>query len=223
MVPQRQLNKAIYLLLERYHRTYGLKLYGFGGPHGYGYGLFYLDAVPPDPSVLSPYASHSDEELALVIYLCNLELPAFAHGEQLIFKGSKSPRTSAIVEWWNKHLSLSRLFYIFSDEIARWRSQYTVEQSEKYMLMINLAGLHCARSGQMLYKHDAVYSEYDIEYQTKTRRIVDQLQMHRSYGDIWGLKDIQFSSNGLALLNCNQVVDVWGMHISGIKSEKILQ
>jgi 3'-phosphoadenosine 5'-phosphosulfate sulfotransferase len=36
----RKINKAIYLLIEKYHRLYGLEVYGFSGGHGPGYAGF---------------------------------------------------------------------------------------------------------------------------------------------------------------------------------------
>ena len=40
----RKINKAIYSLVEKYHRLFGLEVYGFSGGHGPGYAGFQLAA-----------------------------------------------------------------------------------------------------------------------------------------------------------------------------------
>jgi hypothetical protein len=226
----RKINKAIYLLLERYHRLYGLRLASFSGGHGYGYGMFYTSAVSPigekgwqfDYDDALGEKGKRQEKLSLVAYICDVGLPAWTNGRQAHLKDWRSRRTSDIVEWLEANLSLRQLFTVFAEEIDRWRGQYSVEQSEKYLLTMNLAGLHCAESDSILYNHIALFSDYDSNASQKIQNIEDRLEITRSFGDIWGSDALLFATNGLALAKQQEVVDVWDMYRAGLNAQGIL-
>ena len=227
----RKMNKAIYLILEKYHRLYGLKLMSFAGGHGYGYGMFYLDSVPPGTGgmIQTDYKDRLEEKrsngkrVSLVFYLGEAGLPAWSNGCQAQLEDWQRCRTSTIIEWLEANLSLKDLFCVFREEVARWRTRYTVEQSEKYLLAMNLAGLHCADSDSILYNHYALFSEYDPDGQEKTSDIENRLNISNCFGDIWGSKDILFSTNGFALISFKDVIDTWEMYQVGMSSHAILE
>ena len=226
----RKINKAIYLILERYHRLYGLRLATFAGGHGYGYGMFYTDAISPigDKGWQVDYddalgkKGKRQQKLSLVAYICDVGLPGWTNGRQAHLEGWQTRRTSEIVEWLEANLSLRQLFTVFADEINRWREQYSVEQSEKYLLTMNIAGLHCAESDSILYNHTALFSDYDSKASEKMKHIEYLLDISESFGNIWGSDVLLFATNGLALAKQQEIVDVWDMYKTGLNTQDIL-
>jgi hypothetical protein len=223
----RTLNKAIYLILEKYHRTYGLKLAGFSGGHGYGYGMFYVDAVNPTSNggIDMNYSEHtrSMDELALVFYLTSVGMPAGANkGKQLEMKDWSKSRTDTICKWLMEHLTLDACFNFHSRQISTWRSRYTVEQSEKYLLAMNVAGIYCAKKGKILMNLHSNFSEYDYEANNKADAVLRKLGLADSLGTVWGDCDLFIGTNGKALFNGERVIDFWEMCLEGKTSQQIV-
>lgn len=134
----RKISKAIYLLVEKYHQLSGLEVYGFNSGHGPGYAGFQIAANrcwEQGKATPNYGASLEDSRLVLVTFFTNVGIPAWCAGEQVELEGWERQRTRTIVNWLDKHLSLLALFDLYKSDIASWRSQYTIEESEKYLLM----------------------------------------------------------------------------------------
>jgi len=224
----RKINKAVYLILEKYHSFYGLKLAGFSGGHGYGYGMFYLDAVKPvvnglvDTNYESLNRSRS-QSLSLVFYLDNVGIPSWGnHNQQLGLKNWSRKRTFEIQKWLLKNLTLNDCFDTYSDDIKRWRSSYTVEDSEKYLLVMNIVGLYCERKKLCFSTLASSFSEYDSDAHRKKEHIANKLNIRDTFGSLWGDENLCFSTNGYALLNSTRLVDIWELYLSKKSPEQIL-
>jgi hypothetical protein len=74
--------------------------------------------------------------------------------------GWEHQRTNSIVNWLEQHLTFLELFDLYQSEIASWRAHYTVEKSEKYLLMVNLAGVVSARLGDFPRTARAAFSKH---------------------------------------------------------------
>jgi len=125
MMESRKINKAIYLVVEKYHRLFGLEVYGFSGGHGPGYAGFQVAANRcwsqgrPHANYQAPFG---DGRQVLVTYFTNVGIPAWCAGEQLEFAGWGRQRTNSIVSWLEQHLTLLELFDLYKSEIASWRA-----------------------------------------------------------------------------------------------------
>jgi hypothetical protein len=74
--------------------------------------------------------------------------------------GWEHQRTNSIVNWLEQHLTFLELFDLYQSEIASWRAHYTVEKSEKYLLMVNLALVVSARLGDFPRTARAAFSKH---------------------------------------------------------------
>jgi hypothetical protein len=96
----RKISKAIYSLIEKYHRLFGLEVYGFSGGHGPGYAGFQVAAnrcwAQGRPH-LNYQAPFGDGRQVLVTYFSNVGIPAWCAGEQLGLDGWERQRTSSIM------------------------------------------------------------------------------------------------------------------------------
>jgi len=213
----RKISKAIYLLVEKYHRLHGLEVYGFSGGHGPGYAGFQVAAHRcwakgrPHANYEAPFG---DGRQVLVTYLTNVGIPAWCSGDQLELPDWEHQRTSTIVSWLERHLSLLELFDLYKSEIASWRARYTVEESEKYLLMINLAGLISARLGDIPRTPEQLYHSMDPTGMEKAEQIVSRLGVADGNIDAFGIDGCMVGRNGLALVE-EEVVDVWAIRLSG--------
>ena len=210
----RKISKAIYLLLEKYHRLYGLEIYLFSGGHGSGYVGFQIAANPccTHNQIFANYHKGDSQESygPLVTYLCgSVGIPAWTnHGEQLTFDNWQDKRTTCIVEWLEEHLAFQKLFDENASKIAKWRTVYTVAESEKYLLMVNLAGLLAMRLGGYLKAPSQCLSDYDHSSGEIVQKQLSLLGLQTQNGTVMGQDSILIARNGRALIG-TQVVDVW--------------
>jgi hypothetical protein len=222
---QRRINKAIYLILEKYHRIYGLKLVGFSGGHGYGYGMFYIDAIKPmeHNSLDTDYECIKvDRTFSLVIYLTSVGIPEWSGRSSTKFNLTDATRTQEIVDWLLENLTIDHLLKSTTVELQRWRSNYSVERAEKYLLMMNLVGIYQAKKGLPYTTLEANFSDYDFSWPEKVATIRTKLFAEDQNSVVWGANNIYFSENGLALINRVDIVDYWEMHLSGMTADEIL-
>ncbi len=219
----RKINKAIYSLVEKYHRLFGLEVYGFSGGHGSGYAGFQV-AAQRCWEEGKPYANYEpplgDGRQILVTYFTHVGIPAWCAGEQLELKDWQKQRTNAIVAWLEKHLTLLELFDLYQSQIARWRARYSVEESGKYLLMLNLAGLLSAKVGDLPRTPGQLYHTMDPTGHEKAQRMVSRLGVADGNIDAFGITDCMLGRNGLALVG-DEIVDVWAMRLGGQSSEEI--
>ncbi len=174
----RKISKAIYLLLEKYHRLFGLEVYGFSGGNGPGYAGFQVAANRcwergrPYLNYETPFG---DGRQVLVTYFSSVGIPAWCSGEQLELPGWEQQRTSSIMSWLKQNLTLLELFDLYKSDIASWHAPYTVEESAKYLLMVNLAGLVSARQGDFPGTAEQLYHSMDPKGVEKAEQIVSRL------------------------------------------------
>ena len=212
-----KINKAIYLLLEKFHRLFGLEVYGFSGGHGPGYAGFQVAAKRcwfdsnPHVNYEPPFGGGRQ---ILVTYFPHVGIPAWCAGEQLELAGWEHKRTGSIVAWLEKHLTHLELFDLYKSEIDQWRSHYTVEQSEKYLLMFNLAGLLSARDGSFPRTPGQLFHDMDSKGHSKAEEIASGLRVKDRHIDAFGIFGCMIGRNGFALVG-DEVVDVWAMRTQG--------
>jgi hypothetical protein len=216
-VNARKINKAIYCLLEKYHRLFGLEVYGFSGGHGPGYAGFQVAAKRcwfngrPHANYEPPFG---DGRQILVTYFSHVGIPAWCAGEQLELEGWECKRTSTILAWLEQHLTHLKLFDLYKPEIDQWRSHYTVEQSEKYLLMFNLAGLLSSRIGDFPRTPGQLFHAMDPNGCSKADEVASRLRIYDQHIDAFGIHDCMVGRNGLALVG-DEIVDVWAMRTEG--------
>lgn len=143
-----------------------------------------------------------------MIYFSNVGIPAWCAGDQLEL--GQHQRTSVIVSWLEKHLTLLELFDLYKSDIASWRSHYTVEESDKYLLMLNLAGLISARVGDFPRSPGQLFHSMDPKGVEKAEQIVSQLGVADGCIDAFGVAGCMIGRNGLALVG-DEIIDVWEM------------
>ncbi|WP_417536595.1 hypothetical protein [Methylophaga sp.] len=213
----RKVNKAIYLLVEKYHRLFGLEVYGFSGGHGPGYAGFQVAANrcwfdgSPHTNYEPPFG---DGRQVLVTYFPHVGIPSWCAGDQLELKGWEHKRTCTIVEWLERHLTLLELFDLYKSEIDQWRIRYTVEESEKYLLMFNLAGLLSSRIGDFPRAPGQLFHDMDPNGYAKAEELVSRLCINDPHIDAFGISGCVIGRNGVALVG-DEIVDVWAMRTQG--------
>jgi hypothetical protein len=223
---QRKIYKAIYLILRKYHALYGLELFVFSGGHGAGYISFQLacericnaqrlDTHYPSPPLRQP--------TAFTTYLTHFGIPAWAtaNDEQVDIPPDKLRRTEDVVSWLESQFDLPALFEAYREPINDWRRQYTVEASEQYLLMANLAGLLARARGSYPCAPGQCFSDYDSESPERIQAIERALGGLSGRHQILGHSDCYIGSNGKALLHESQVVDVWTPFTQGKSTEQI--
>lgn len=221
-----KINKAIYLLVEKYHRLFGLEVYGFNSGHGPGYAGFQVAAYrcweqgKPHANYDAPIG---DGRQVLVTYFTNVGIPAWCAGEQLELEKWERQRTSTIVEWLEKHLTLLELFDLYKSDIAWWRARYTVEESEKYLLMINLAGLISARFGDFPRAPEQLFHGMDPKGISKAEMIVSRLGVRDGNIDAFGVSGCVIGRNGQALVDGDSLVDIWKWYVDGARVEEMAE
>lgn len=122
-------------------------------------------------------------------------------------------------------MQLDNYFARYQSEISRWRSSYSVEDAEKYILMMNLTGLIATQHGtQILTPGQAFDSHYSFSSadQRKIDNIHSSLESKDPRIDVFGIKNYWFCRNGKALIK-DEVVDVWNHYIEGVTLADIIK
>jgi len=229
--PDRKIVKAIYLLLEKYHRIYGLEVYSFShGSFGPGYFGFQIAAHRcwwgKDLRNANYQARHGSKGMygPLVGYWYMASIPSWAAGDQLSLRNWEKLRTTEIVAWFEESLGLRSLFAENARAIAEWRSRYSVEESEKYLLMMNLAGLLASQNGAFPVTPTQTFSEYDPDAKAKAAAILRKLglSIEEEPGRVFGLDKTFIARNGMALAG-DTVFDLWEAHLAGASHDELLK
>jgi hypothetical protein len=218
--------KAIYLLVEKHHRLYGLEVYLFSGGHGAGYVGFQVAgkkcAEPGEPTQINYGYMHPEctgDYLSLVTYLCGpVRLCDWSTSSPTSMDGWEKKRTAEIAAWLEENLTLSALYERYSVEISRWRELYTVCQSEQYLLMLNVAGLISARSKEMLRIPSQCF-DYDQQGPEKATKMLRDLGVV-GMNDAIGFADCMIGRNGRALID-GQLYDLWAKRLEGLSVSEI--
>lgn len=223
---QRKIYKAIYLILRKYHALYGLEIFVFSGGHGAGYVSFQLacDRICDADRLETHYPSPPlRQPTAFVTYLTHFGIPAWAtaNNEQVDMPPAQLPRTDNVVDWLESHFDFLALFEAYRNPITSWRRQYTVEASEQYLLMVQLAGLITKAKGRYPCAPGQCFSDYDPGTPDRVQAIEGALGGLSGRHQILGFKECLIGSNGKALLNESQVIDVWEPFTQGQSSEQI--
>jgi hypothetical protein len=159
----RQINKAIFQIIEKYHRLYGLEFHPFShssfGPIYWGVQIAAKRTWSINNKQVNDNELGQREEngYSLISYLHYVFIPSWAANKYLDAESGQpsletisATRTVAIVEWLEQHMQLDNYLTRYQSEISRWRSSYSVEDAEKYILMMNLAGLITTQHGTQI-------------------------------------------------------------------------
>lgn len=208
-------------MLQRYHRLYGLEAYLFSGGHGPGYVGFQIAAnrcfemgrsevnYSQGDSLLGPYGP-------LVAYITGfVAVPEWAGGVSQELAGWESCRSEHIALWLENNLALRELFNRNEEVICHWRQQYTVEQSEQYLLMYNLAGLLAQMEGSFPKSPSQCLSgrEHDADHIIGNQLRLLGLSDERD--GVMGIPGLMIARNGKAVVEC-ELVDVWQSYVDGV-------
>ena len=141
---RRKISKAVYLLLQRYHRTHGLRVEPWNKQPGNHYFSFFCDAVR-HPDAEPQHLAEIDGSYCLTVYQDHIGIPAWANGgNQMEHPDSRlrELRASELVDWYEAHLSLDAFLRDHEGAIRPWRRTYHVDESERYLLTWNVLGLY---------------------------------------------------------------------------------
>ena len=226
----RKIVKAIYLLLERYHRLFGLEVYSFShGSFGPGYFGFQIAAHRcwwgrdlRDANYASPTTPNGTYG-PLVGYWYMASIPAWAAGHQLTFRNWEKARTHEIVSWYEDSLNLHQLFEANARAIQEWRQNYTVDEAEKYLLMMNLAGLFASARETFPLTPVQSFSDYDSHADQKAADIMRRLSLEPDYEPCcaFGLDGSFIGRNGKAVAG-ERMIDLWDSYVAGSSSAELL-
>jgi hypothetical protein len=222
----RKIPKAIYLLLERHHRLHGLECYLFSGPHGAGYVGFQVAGrrccQPDRPPEINYGYMHPEEDcdyLSLVTYLCGpIKLCDWSTRVPACLPGWETKRTAEISLWLEENLTLNALYDRYSNEIARWRTTATVEEAEKYLFMVHVAGLISARAQEMLRTPMQCF-DHDSDGWGKAQILYQSIGVSGE-SDAIGLQDCMIGRNGKAIVH-GSLHDIWEWRTGGLNAEDV--
>lgn len=166
-INRRKINKAVFLLLQKYHRAFGLAVLSWSRPTGHSYHFFYSLAVRDDNGnpahALDPLGPYS-----LSIYQSMVALPIGSADQQPEHPEwrQRELRASELVQWYESQLTLNEFFSDHAESIRWWRRAYHVSQSEPYLLTRNVLGLVSSVLGLSIecYGRGDLYPD-DVEYQ----------------------------------------------------------
>jgi len=218
----RTISKATFLLLQRYHRLYGLKVIGWTKQPGNAYLSFYLDALPHESEFLD-LPDMANERLVLTCYQDHVGIPAWSGGEQIELTNGKRARTDVVLDWLEQRLTLRELFDYHASEIDRWRQQYTVEASERYLLAWQVAGLLTARMGSYIATPWSFFSDYASDYREQVVAYARRFTECHPLYEIFALDGVGISIKAEVRIADCENLDAWTMFCSGHTPEAIAE
>lgn len=219
----RKITKAVYLLLQEYHRTMGLAVIGWSKPPGNSYFSFYSMAAGDVWRQVfgRPSAGIDIKRFSLTTYQDHIGLPAWGAGEQEYHPDQRRRvlSTAEIVQWYKSRLELQQLFEAFCQDIEWWRRSYHVGESEPYLLTWNVMGLVSAK----LQRTIATYgrSEYYFGIPDEEKDAALELASGRQFDCVHFCGKLSFANSGLARLPNGMIVDLWQRHLRGEKTEAL--
>lgn len=217
----RKIYKALYLILESYHRALGLAVMAWSKAPGNCYYSFYSLAVRDSegrprhlPEVYGRYS--------LTIYQHKPGLPGWGAGDQIEHAEwrQRELRSDELVNWYLGHLTLSRFFAEHASEIARWRQTYTVALSEPFLYSWNILGLCAAHLNLRIGtfgRSDDGWGLSEVEKQA-----ADALSVPWPEEAIQVCGELAFCTDGRVLLPNGQIIHVWQEHLHGRETADIV-
>ena len=145
-INRRKINKAVFLLLQKYHRTHGLSvLFGAKQP-GNDYIFFYSKAVRNRDNT-PKYVIDMDSQYCLTTYQEYLAIPGWSKEGKVYHEDfdKRELHTNEIVEWYERQLTIRSFLDDYQNEIDLWRDTYHVSESEPYLFTWNVLGLFSSR------------------------------------------------------------------------------
>ncbi len=216
----RTIIKAIYLILEKYHRRYGLKVHPWAKQPGNIYFSFYLDVNKPEGNTGFLLDLYNDN-LSLTTYQDHVGAPAWSYGHQQEMSGWKNARTSDIIAWLERTTSFPELFTQYESKLKWWRRGYSVEQSEQYLLTWQVCGLLAVKLGSFIQTPTNLFSDYDSEWDKKRALYCSAFtRSHPEFG-ILSLDGISISDRGEAYICEKERLNIWDLYCQGIEPTAI--
>lgn len=207
-INQNKIPKTVYLLLQKYHRLFGLGVSAWSKPPGNYYFSFFSHAVIDEhgrplhfPEVFGKYR--------LTIYQTHLGLPAWGnddHQEEHQDWRQRELRSKEMLTWVEERLTLRQFFHDYSNDIDRWRNIYTVEQSERYLLTWNVLGLFARAKKEMIHVAD---SDPNSGITAREIEAANSLGIQKPETDLHLCGSFSFGSNAKVYLPNNDVLDLW--------------
>jgi len=200
--------KVVYLLLQKYHRIYGLGVIGWFKQPGSHYFSFFSQAVYEGRG----RPKHLPElwgRYKLTLYQDHLGMPARGNDSvqaQHPHLHDRELRSKDMVQWIEEHLTLPQFFRDYSAEIDRWRRKCTVEQSERYLLTWNVMGLYAKAKKGMIY---VAGSDPNYGMSDQKRKAASALGIQNPQIDLHVCRSLVFGSNAKVYLPDGNVVDFW--------------
>ena len=228
----RQFNKALYLLIEKYHRLYGLEFFFFsrsGGPGHWGFQLACNRTWCARQRIIFPKDYPRAIQFATCGYVGKVEVAPWSVPDGYVYspdevrlEHSQNVRTSEVVAWFEEHMQLRKLFEHYSSELERWRGNYSVEDAEKYILMTQLMGLISQLRDTV---PNTPIQEHGLPYACDDKKIDE---IHRTLGvrdgsiDVVGVKDFWITRDAKGLVN-GQLIDFWKLYLEGMAVEQMIK
>ena len=212
--------KVVYLLLEKYHRTFGLGVVGWSKQPANHYFSFYCLGVR-DENGRPLQLPDSSGGMSLTIYQDSIGLPEWGAGRQWAHPEAEKRelRTGELLEWYEERLDLRRFFEEHSQQIRAWRHAYHVSQSEPYLLTWNVLGLFTAKTASLIYTH--ARSEYYGGVTDSEKIAVAELGVAEPWESVHFCNDLAFSTAGRVRLPDGEQVHIWEKRLRGQSAEAI--
>lgn len=209
-----KINKAVFLLLEKYHRSHGLIVLGWSKPPGNNYYSFCSLAACDDLGhplhVAELYRGFN-----LTTYQDRIGIPAWSAGDQVEHPHwtKRELRSTEITEWYERNLGVSHLFNILDDRIDWWRRTYHVSESEPYLLMWNVMGLFASALGGVVQTYER--SENCSGIPKSDKHSVEAPACPSPFESVHFCEKLAFCTNGKVLLPNGSRIDLWQKYLQG--------
>lgn len=209
-----RISRAVYLVLEKYHRKYGLSVVSaHDGPEGYYHGFYSLAVRDQDERPF--HLLEVEGRYALTIYQAFPGVPSWSSGTDSVFAEEReSPMsTKELAAWYAHNLSLRRFFSDNAEAIRRWRLTYSVSESEPYLLTWNVMSELSARVGETMW----TYSRADLNDEGREweQEAASSLGCKTPDETVHFCGGLAFATDGRVLLPDHSQVDMWSRHLAG--------
>jgi hypothetical protein len=212
-----KISKAVFFLLQKYHRTHGLCVVGWPRSTGRWYFSFFSDAVRDEVGRARHVAS--SKPYSLTIYQDRPGLAGWSVEGHQPCPGwdQREVRSRELLAWYEARLSLRSFFENCAESIARWRQTYTVEDAERYLLTWNVMGLFVAARPDGV----STYGRCPDNYGPRFEEWPEGLDPTRADERIHFCDDFVFHTHGRVLVDreAGEIVDLWDAYVRGTNPE----
>jgi len=214
-----KISKAVFLLLQRCHRSHGLAVLGWRRPPGNGYFSFFSLAVR-HPDGRAKHVPDTTGECPLTTYQDHVSVPGWASGLHHYWLPDWDRRgvgARELLAWYEKHLSLRLLFDRYADAIARWRRTFLAEEAERYLLMWNVLGLFVASRPQGVW----TFGRSEDPGLPPPPYELEVLPADRPNEMVHFCDEFVFHTGGRVLVDreAGEIVDLWEPYVRGTRPE----